>query len=81
MQIVNRNEFKLRVFERGSGETQACGSGACAAMVAGHQLGLLDTQARAELTGGELLLSWQGEGKPVMMTGDTAMVYEGEITL
>ena len=81
MQIINRGEFRLRVFERGSGETQACGSGACAAMVAGRQLGMLDESTRAELTGGELLLNWQGEGKPVMMTGDTAMVYEGEITL
>ena len=81
MQIVNRSEFRLRVFERGSGETLACGSGACAAMVAGNRLGLLDDQALARLRGGELQLSWQGDGRPVMMTGDTAMVYEGELTL
>lgn len=79
MQVHDRQHFALRVFERGVGETQACGSGACAAMVAGCQLGLLDHQATASLLGGELSLEWQGEGKPVMMTGDTAMVFTGEI--
>lgn len=79
MQVQDRQRFALRVFERGVGETQACGSGACAAMVAGCQLGLLDQQATASLLGGELLLEWQGEGKPVMMTGETAMVFTGEI--
>ncbi len=81
MQIINRNEFKLRVFERGVGETQACGSGACAAMAAAVQLDLLDTNATAHLTGGQLQLNWQGEGQPVMMTGSTAQVYEGEIKI
>lgn len=81
MQIVNRHEFKLRVYERGSGETLACGSGACAAMAAAHQAKLLDAQATAYLRGGKLDLSWLGEGKPVMMTGATATVYEGEIDL
>ncbi|TDJ30270.1 MAG: diaminopimelate epimerase, partial [Gammaproteobacteria bacterium] len=57
----------------------ACGSGACAAMVAGHRLGLLDSQAQAHLLGGELKLEWQGDQNPVMMTGETAMVFEGEI--
>jgi diaminopimelate epimerase len=79
MQIIDRTGFKLRVFERGVGETRACGSGACAAMVAGVQLGLLDSPATALLTGGELKLEWQGDENPVMMTGDTAMVYQGEI--
>jgi diaminopimelate epimerase len=79
MQVIKPDEFRLRVFERGSGETQACGSGACAAMTAGNLLGLLDTSATAHLTGGDLQLDWQGEGKPVMMIGDTAEVYEGEI--
>lgn len=79
MQVHSRQRFKLRVFERGVGETMACGSGACAAMVAGIQLGLLDSNATAVLLGGELQLEWQGEGKPVMMTGDTAMVFTGEI--
>lgn len=81
MQIVNRNEFKLRVFERGVGETQACGSGACAAMATAKQLDLIDSSATAHLSGGQLQLSWQGEGKPVMMTGNTAQVYEGEIKI
>jgi diaminopimelate epimerase len=79
MQVTDRNRFKLRVFERGVGETRACGSGACAAMVAGVQLGLLDVTATAILLGGELNLEWQGTANPVMMTGETAMVYQGEI--
>ena len=79
MQIVDRGRFRLRVYERGVGETRACGSGACAAMVCGVQLGLLDASACAELGGGELILEWQGEANPVMMTGETAMVYRGEI--
>jgi diaminopimelate epimerase len=79
MQVVDRGRFRLRVFERGVGETRACGSGACAAMVCGVQLDLLDSSASAELRGGELILQWQGDANPVMMTGDTAMVYQGEI--
>jgi len=79
MQVIDRQCFKLRVFERGVGETRACGSGACAAMVAGVQLNLLEARASAILTGGELNLEWHGEAKPVMMTGETAMVYQGEI--
>jgi len=79
MQILTPDTFKLRVFERGVGETRACGSGACAAMVAGVQLGLLAPVAKAVLLGGELNLEWQGEANPVMMTGETAMVYQGEI--
>lgn len=81
MQIINRNEFKLRVYERGVGETQACGSGACAAMAAANLLNLIDSSATAHLIGGQLQLSWQGEGKPVIMTGSTAQVYEGKIEL
>jgi diaminopimelate epimerase len=79
LQIIDRANFRLRVFERGVGETRACGSGACAAMVVGVQLDLLDTSATAKLSGGELKLEWQGTSNPVMMTGDTAMVYQGEI--
>ena len=79
MQIVDRENFRLRVYERGVGETRACGSGACAAMVAGVQLGLLENAASGQLRGGELILEWQGESNPVMMTGATAMVYQGEI--
>ena len=79
MQVLDRDTFKLRVFERGVGETRACGSGACAAMVAGVQLDILDNSAQALLSGGELNLEWQGGTNPVMMTGETAMVYQGEI--
>ncbi len=79
VEFVDRGAFRLRVFERGVGETRACGSGACAAMVAGVCLGRLDHAAVASLRGGELNLEWQGGANPVMMTGDTAMVYHGEI--
>ena len=79
MQIIDRGHFRLRVFERGVGETLACGSGACAAMAAAVKSGDLDNQARASLRGGDLNLEWQGDGKPVMMTGDTALVFEGQI--
>jgi diaminopimelate epimerase len=79
MQIFDRGTFKLRVFERGVGETRACGSGACAAMVAAVQLNMLENTALAILSGGELNLEWQGGTNPVMMTGETAMVYQGEI--
>lgn len=79
MQLIDPGKFSLRVYERGVGETRACGTGACAAMVAGRRLGLLDQHATAELRGGELKLEWQGEANPVMMTGDTAKVFEGEI--
>ena len=79
MQVVDRDRYRLRVYERGVGETRACGSGACAAMVAGVQLGLLNNSATAELSGGELNMEWQGGANPVMMTGETAMIYQGEI--
>ncbi len=79
VQILDRGTFKLRVFERGVGETRACGSGACAAMVAAVQLNMLEHTALAILSGGELNLEWQGGTNPVMMTGETAMVYQGEI--
>jgi len=79
MQVIDAGNFKLRVFERGVGETRACGTGACAALVAGQRLGLLGQQACAELRGGKLNLEWQGGTNPVMMTGETAMVFEGEI--
>ena len=79
LQVLQRDRFRLRVYERGVGETRACGSGACAAMAVGRQLDLLDSSASAILAGGELNLEWQGEGNPVMMTGETAMVYQGEI--
>lgn len=79
MQVIDNQNFKLRVFERGVGETRACGSGACAAHIAGCQLGLLDNEAIGHLPGGDLKLEWQGDEKPVMMTGETAMVFQGDI--
>lgn len=81
MQIVDRTHIKLRVYERGSGETLACGSGACAAVVAGIRLGLLDHTVSVQMRGGQLHISWQGEGQPVWMTGPAETVFEGTITL
>ncbi len=77
--IVDRGHARLRVFERGVGETRACGSGACAAVVVGRQLGLLDARVGVDLTGGRLVISWLGEGEPVMMTGPATHVFEGVI--
>ncbi|GGB97475.1 diaminopimelate epimerase [Marinobacterium zhoushanense] len=79
MQIVSRSEVRLRVFERGAGETQACGTGACAAVVAGRLRGLLDERVLVHLPGGDLEISWAGEGQPVMMTGPATTVFEGQI--
>ncbi|MEH6823341.1 MAG: diaminopimelate epimerase [Motiliproteus sp.] len=81
MQILNRNEIRLRVFERGTGETLACGTGACAAVVAGQRRGLLDQQVRVHLPGGDIDINWQGEGTSVIMDGPAATVYEGRIQL
>ncbi|WP_416332539.1 diaminopimelate epimerase [Marinobacter sp. NP-4(2019)] len=81
LQIVDRSHARLRVFERGSGETLACGSGACAAVVAGCLRGLLDSRVEVELRGGKLIIEWQGEGTPVMMEGPAASVFEGQIRL
>ncbi|HZW23386.1 diaminopimelate epimerase [Noviherbaspirillum sp.] len=79
MQVVDRRSVRLRVFERGAGETLACGTGACAAVVAGIRRGLLDSPVKVATLGGELSIAWAGEGKPVMMTGPAATVFEGEI--
>ncbi|HTE13484.1 MAG TPA: diaminopimelate epimerase [Burkholderiales bacterium] len=81
MQVVSRNHIKLRVYERGAGETLACGTGACAAVVAGVQRGLLNARVRVTTRGGDLWISWAGEGKPVLMTGPAVTVFEGEIDL
>lgn len=77
MEIVSREEIRLRVFERGAGETQACGTGACAAVVHGIRKGLLDNAVTANLPGGKLTVSWQGEGESVWLGGPTATVFEG----
>jgi len=81
MQVLDRGHIKLRVFERGSGETLACGSGACAAVAAGIQRGLLDAQVRVTTRGGDLVIRWAGEGQSVMMTGPAVEVFSGVIAL
>ncbi len=81
MQIVGRHAIRLRVHERGAGETLACGTGACAAVVAGISRGLVDSPVRVETRGGELTIAWQGQGQPVMMTGPAVTVFTGEIEL
>lgn len=80
MQVVDRQSIQLRVYERGAGETQACGTGACAAVVAGVRLGLLDggVPVKVSLPGGDLFISWQN-GDDVMMTGPAESVFEGEL--
>jgi len=81
MQIDDRRRIRLRVFERGSGETLACGTGACAAVAVGIARGLLDSPVEVQTHGGKLEIAWQGEGHAVLMTGPAATVYEGEIIL
>lgn len=81
MQILDRHGIRLRVFERGAGETLACGTGACAAVVAGIAAGLLDSPVRVATHGGDLEIAWAGEGRPVWMTGPAQAVFEGEIEL
>ena len=81
IQIIDRGRIKLRVYERGAGETLACGTGACAAVVAGIQRNLLDDRVVVATRGGDLGISWQGEGKPVLMTGPAVTVFSGEIEL
>jgi diaminopimelate epimerase len=81
MQIVSRRRILLRVYERGAGETLACGTGACAAVAAGIARGLLDREVTVTTRGGDLGISWAGERAPVMMTGPAVAVFEGEIEL
>ncbi len=79
MQVVDPTYIRLRVYERGSGETLACGTGACAAVVSGIQRGWLDPQVRVSLSGGDLTINWPGDDAPVLMTGPATTVYEGQI--
>ncbi|HAS64347.1 MAG TPA: diaminopimelate epimerase [Vibrio sp.] len=79
MQVVSREEINLRVYERGAGETQACGSGACGAVAVGILQGLLDSQVTVNLPGGELNIRWQGMGYPLYMTGPATHVFDGQI--
>ena len=81
MQIVNRDEIRLRVYERGAGETRACGTGACAAVAVGRLLGLLDDRVTVHLPGGDLSIEWPGEGHELLMTGPATMVFEGKINI
>jgi len=81
MQIVSRRLVLLRVYERGAGETLACGTGACAAVAAGIARGLLDREVTVRTRGGDLGISWAGEREPVMMTGPAVAVFEGEIEI
>lgn len=78
MQVLARDVIKLRVYERGTGETLACGSGACAAVVAGIRAGWLDAKVQVLLTGGTLLIEWAGDTAPVMMQGSASKLYEGQ---
>ncbi|ORU92724.1 MAG: diaminopimelate epimerase [Cycloclasticus sp. symbiont of Bathymodiolus heckerae] len=80
-QITGESSMTLRVYERGAGETLACGSGACAAVVAGIQLGKLSSPVTVKLVGGELSIAWQGKGSSVMMTGPATFVFDGMIEL
>lgn len=81
MQVINRHHIKLRVFERGAGETLACGTGTCAAVVAGINRGLLDSPVKVEARGGELSIAWAGGATPVLLTGPAVSVFEGEIDI
>ncbi len=81
MQVVNRGAVRLRVFERGAGETLACGTGACAAVVTGIRWGLLDARVTAQTHGGTLTIEWQGGDTPVRMTGPATTVFQGDITI
>ena len=85
MQVLNRNAIKLRVFERGAGETLACGTGACAAVVSGIRRGLLDSPVKVSTRGGDLLIAWGGivneVAQPVIMTGPAVTVFEGETSI
>ncbi|QDC43304.1 diaminopimelate epimerase [Methylophilus medardicus] len=81
MQVLNEHEINLRVYERGSGETLACGTGACAAAVSGIQLGTLQSPVKVHTRGGILTIQWAGADAPVMMTGPAEIVFDGEIDI
>jgi diaminopimelate epimerase len=81
MQVLDRGHIRLRVYERGTGETLACGTGACAAVVVGIRRGLLDARVRVQTRGGDLTIRWEGADNPVWMTGPAVTVFEGEIEI
>ena len=81
MQVLSRSAVRLRVFERGAGETLACGTGACAAVVTGIRWGLLDPRVTVQTLGGTLTIEWHGGDTPVHMTGPATTVFQGEINI
>jgi len=81
MQVLDRSHIRLRVYERGAGETLSCGTGACAAVVSGIRRGLLDSPVQVATRGGALNIAWAGDGAPVLMTGPAISVFTGEINL
>jgi diaminopimelate epimerase len=81
MQVLHRREVRLRVYERGAGETLACGTGACAAVVAGIQRDLLDREVLVHALGGDLTIRWAGEGQSVFLTGPAVTVFHGRIVI
>jgi diaminopimelate epimerase len=80
MQVISRHEISLRVYERGAGETQACGSGACAAVAVGIIQGVLDHKVTVHLPGGDLTINWQGAGSALYMTGPATHVFDGQLS-
>ncbi|WP_342607766.1 diaminopimelate epimerase [Vibrio tritonius] len=80
MEVVSRDEINLRVYERGAGETQACGTGACAAVASGIMQGALNEEVKVHLPGGTLIIKWKGPGKPLFMTGPTVHVFDGQLS-
>jgi diaminopimelate epimerase len=81
MQVLDRGQVRLRVYERGAGETLACGTGACAAVVVGRRRGLLDREVMVHARGGDLRVNWDGPGEPVWLTGPAAVAFEGRVEL
>jgi diaminopimelate epimerase len=81
MEVVDRDHIRLRVHERGTGETRACGTGACAAVAVGRRHGLLDESVQVDLPGGRLDIQWKGPGEPIWMTGPAELAYEGDVKL
>ncbi|MCL1126661.1 diaminopimelate epimerase [Shewanella surugensis] len=79
MQVISRDQIKLRVYERGAAETLACGTGACAAVAVGQLQGKLGSRVQVDLPGGSLMINWEGEGKPLWMTGPAVHVFDGQI--
>ncbi len=81
MQVLSPEHIRLRVFERGVGETRACGTGACAAAVVGRRAGWLAERVHVTLPGGELIVRWEGLGSPVWLTGEAVTVFEGTVEI